>query len=347
MSSKKYPLWLRLVAAGAAIVIFVLVVELALRLAGVEPYFQNRFFTLNRALDYPDVFLRDRTLFWRFQPDRMVTSKYFEGKTYRINTLGLRGDDIPLNKTKKRIITLGNSCTFGWGLSDDSIYPTGLEKNLDSRYEVINGGIPGYTSYQGRRFFESDLVRLKPDIVTFMFSWNDHWAAASQIADKDQQFPPEVIIDLQNFFARFQFYRLIKKVLLSAVETSPDSTFDRQNIVYRVGVEDYAFNMKALCDRAREVGAIPILLTSPIPDLAKYYPPGVRSPLHAYHEKYNQAVRNLAESQNIALVDLAQEFDREENLWDDAPRDPIHFNARGHALAARLIAHYIEANIGY
>ena len=182
MSTKKYPVWLRLVAAGTAIVIFVLVVELALRLAGVEPYFQNRFFTLNRALDYPDVFLRDRTLFWRFQPDRTVTSKYFEGKTYRINTLGLRGDDIPLYKTKKRIITLGNSCTFGWGIPDDSIYPAGLEQNLNGRYEVINGGIPGYTSYQGRRFFESDLVRLKPDIVTLMFSWNDHWAAASQIA---------------------------------------------------------------------------------------------------------------------------------------------------------------------
>ena len=57
---------------------------------------------------------------------------------------------------------------------------------LGGKYEVINAGIPGYTSLQGERFLKSDLLKLEPDIVPIMFAWNDHWAAASGIADKDQ-----------------------------------------------------------------------------------------------------------------------------------------------------------------
>ena len=41
------------------LLIFLLLLELALRLASVETHFQNRFFLVNRALDYPEVFLKD------------------------------------------------------------------------------------------------------------------------------------------------------------------------------------------------------------------------------------------------------------------------------------------------
>ena len=345
MPRKKYSILFRLAAALAAVLIFFVTVEVILRLAGADDYFQNRFFIVNRALDYPEIFKRDRDLFWRFRPDRTVTSKFFEGKTYRINSHGLRGDEIPAEKTVRRIITLGNSCTFGWGVPLEQTYAVQLEKNLGGQYEVINGAVPGYSSFQGKKFLESGLLKLKPDIVTVMFAWNDHWAAASQIADKDQEFPPPIILETQNFLARFHFYRLLKKTLLSAVEKNPDSIFDRGNIVYRVGLDDFGLNLKTICERAREAGAIPILLTSPIPSLEKYYPPGARSPLHAFHDKYNRAIRNAAAACDIDLVDLAREFDNYDNLWDDAPRDPIHFNARGHELAARLIDDYIEKNI--
>ncbi|MBN1213282.1 MAG: SGNH/GDSL hydrolase family protein, partial [candidate division Zixibacteria bacterium] len=195
-------------------------------------------------------------------------------------------------------------------------------------------------------FLESDLLKLKPDIITILFSWNDHWAAASQIADRDQEFPPQILLEAQNFLGRFHFYRLMKKTLLSAVEKNPDSIFDRQNIVYRVGLDNFGLNLKEICERVREAGATPILLTSPIPSLEKYYPPGARSTLHAFHEKYNGVIRDVAAVYDIDLVDLAREFDMYDGLWDDAARDPIHFNARGHELAARLIADYIEKKIG-
>jgi len=341
---KNYSLTVRLTAAVIAVVIFVALIEIILRVGNVDDYFQNRFFTLNRAPDYPEIFQRDHDLFWRFRPDRTVTSKFFQNKTYRINKLGLRGREVAEFKSAGRIITLGNSCTFGWGVPLEDIYASRLEKNLNERYEVINGAIPGYTSFQGKIFLQKDLIKLQPDFVTVLFVWNDHWAAASEIADKDQQLPPEFILGLQNFLSRFHFYRFMKKSLLTAVETDPDSTFKRGNIVYRVGFENFRANLKEICITAQENGATPILLTSPIPSLEKYYPPGARSPMHAFHERYNQIVREISAADNIALVDLAREFDGYDGLWDDAPNDPIHFNARGHELAAKLIADFIEGS---
>jgi len=319
---------------------FVVIVEGIVRLIGVDTYFQNRFFTLNRALDYPDVFKKDRTLFWRLRPNQTITSRFFEGRTYRINSLGLRGENIG-PKTKPRILTIGNSCTFGWRIADSYTYAEQLQRLLLDDYQVINAGIPGYTSLQGRRFFESDLLALEPDIVTILFSWNDHWAAGGGIADKDQKFPPSVVLAVQNALSRLHTYRLLKKAWLSAIEPNPDSLFDRSNIIYRVELDDYRENLTAICRTARSRGITPILLTSPIPSLATYYPPGARSGMHRYHAMYNDVVRQVALSEHVSLVDLALEFDNYDNLWDDVNSDPFHFNTEGHRIAAELIAENI------
>ncbi len=322
------------------LVLFGLAVEGLVRLFGVDTYVQNRFFILNRALDYPEVFKKDRQLFWRFRSDRTVTSRFFEGRTYHINSMGLRGDEISKTGNLPRIITLGNSCTFGWGIPDGRTYAEQLESLLDYRYEVINGGIPGYTSYQGKIFFERYLVKLKPQIVTILYCWNDHWAAASQIPDKDQKFPPQFILDIQNFFSRFDTYRMMKKLWLSSIEQNPDSLFNRQSPVYRVGPSDYYANLTEICRTARSNGIEPILLTSPIPHL-DLLPPGLAG-MYRFHQRYNDIIRRVAADTEVGLVDLAAEFDKYTGLWTDPAKDWIHFNADGHLLAAELIDEFIS-----
>ncbi len=342
MATRRQSLLFRLAASLFCLLAFLAAVELVVRAVGIDTTFQNRFFVLNRALDYPDVFQKDCDLFWRFRPDQVVTSKFFEGKTYRINSLGLRGEEIKSCKAGKRILALGNSCTFGWGISYAQTYPERLEALLGGGCEVINGGIPGYSSFQGRRFFEKELISLQSDIILILFAWNDHWAAANGIADKDQQFPPRVVIAFQNFLSRFHSYWLLKKLLLSGIEQNSDSLFDRTALVYRVGLSDFKSNLEEICHAARSKGITPVLLTSPITSLETYYPPGSRSPMHLFHEKYNQAIRELAVSDTIELVDLAREFDRYGDLFNDAPNDPVHFNTKGHQLVAELLAGYIR-----
>lgn len=338
--------WLfRIVVPLLSIVLFVAAVELALRLAGVDPFFQNRFFVLNRALDYPGIFKKDHDLFWRLRPDRTVTSRFFIGRTYRTNSLGFNGPEVTPKKNRTRIITMGNSCTFGWGVAIENSYPRRLEDLLGSGFQVINAGVPGYTSLQGKRLYRSDLRQLRPDIVTVLFAFNDHWAAAGEIPDKQQELPPQWLLDIQNTLGRLHTYRVLRKLILSSVEPSMDSLYNRQAPVYRVDPDDFRANLTELCRMIEADRARPVLLTSPIPDLATYYPPGHKSGLHAYHERYNKIVREVAAAENAGLVDLAIEFDRYDGLFDDPLVDPIHFNARGHRLAANTIAEYLRREV--
>ena len=52
-----------------SIILFLLLAESILRLAGLDPHPPGLDFTVNRAPDYPEVFLKDHDLFWRLRPD--------------------------------------------------------------------------------------------------------------------------------------------------------------------------------------------------------------------------------------------------------------------------------------
>ncbi|MBD3403408.1 hypothetical protein GF420_10970 [candidate division GN15 bacterium] len=337
MATQRYSLGIRLLGGLVALILFVVMIEAVVRLVEFDTTFQNRFFVLNRALDYPDVFEKDHRLFWRFRPDQTITSEFFEGKTYRINSDGMRGPEITRPKMRPRILAIGNSCTFGWGVTEDSIYIRRIETAFDGRYEVINAAIPGYTSLQGKRFLQDELIRLEPEILLVLFAWNDHWAAANGIADKNQEFPPPWLLDMQNALARLESYRLYKKLLLSAVEPDPDSLYQRDSIVYRVGPDDFYQNLQEISAIGQANHMRVIFLTSPIPALETYYAPGMRSPLHNFHYRYNEIIRRVARDTRAELVDIALRFDRHDGLFDNAAMDPIHFNARGHAVAAEAI----------
>jgi len=338
------------VALLLAVPVFIILSELILWIVPLDLSFQNRFFLVNRALDYPEVFKKDHDLFWRFRPSQTIRSDFFEGKTYRINDHGLRGEDIRPKSDRLRIIALGNSCTFGWGVSNENTFIERLENIIDDdpdmpTVETINAGIPGYSSFQGRRFFVSDILPLEADIVLIMFAWNDQWAAADNIPDKDQRMPAPSLIAVQNTVSRLAVYRLMKRIILSAVEEPLDEKLRRENPVYRVGVVDFYENLNVIVYQCRQQGILPILLTSPIPALEKYYPPGSRSPMHRYHADYNYQIRLIARNHKAPLIDLAAEFDRYDDLFDDAPRDPIHFNRRGHEIAAETIYRFLEAGM--
>ena len=340
--NRNYPTTAKLIISVLILLIFVCALELSLRLGEVDTFVENRFFVLNRALDYPEVFQKDRDLFWRMRPSQEIKSRFFNDKNIRINSLGLRGEEISPDKTGKRIVAIGNSCTFGWGSSVQTIFATQLGHRLGQNWESINAGVPGYTSFQGKKFLSSDIVSLQPDILLVMFGWNDHWAAASQIADKDQQFPSQMVIDLQNRLSKLHTYRLLKKAWLNTIDPNPDSTFDREQTVHRVGLNDFQINLDEICRIAKCNNMIPVLLTSPIPSLEKYYPRGVTSIIHRVHERYNDITRAVALKNNVLLIDLDLEFNSAEHLWDDPANDPIHFNSRGHALATLTITRQLK-----
>lgn len=103
------------------------------------------------------------------------------------NSLGLRGTkEIERQKPEGvyRILVIGDSMTFGWGVEDNETFSAVLERNLnaaaeetgiDKKFEVINAGFMGGFTLDG---FYSWLVnkgfQLEPDLVLVsFFPYND------------------------------------------------------------------------------------------------------------------------------------------------------------------------------
>ena len=78
-----------------------------------------------------------------------------------------------------RILTLGDSFTFGFGVEALEAYPKQLESLLNARtgspvFEVINGGASGYATNQELVFLHEEGLAFEPDLVLIgFFGYND------------------------------------------------------------------------------------------------------------------------------------------------------------------------------
>lgn len=119
--------------------------------------------------------LSDR-LGWIFKPN--IRQQYDE-ILLETNRFGFRGPEISIPKPPHitRILFLGDSVTFGLRLEYRQTFPYQvgaiLNRETDIRYETINAGIPGYSTWQEYLLYEQTLAQLQPDIVVLTFVLND------------------------------------------------------------------------------------------------------------------------------------------------------------------------------
>lgn len=97
-----------------------------------------------------------------------------------VNSLGFRGGEVSPLKGEGvvRILCLGDSVTHGMTMETEKTFSAVLERLLagrflPGRFEVINGGVPGYTTDQELAFLEENGLDLHPDIVIVGFVLND------------------------------------------------------------------------------------------------------------------------------------------------------------------------------
>ncbi len=111
----------------------------------------------------------------------------FLGKSFRFNSLGMHDEEVSLEKPSNtvRVVGIGDSVMFGWGVEQNENYFEIVEKFLNSeparaadggkRFEFINLGTPGYNTTMEVALLESKGMQLSPDIVVLHFVNND-WA---------------------------------------------------------------------------------------------------------------------------------------------------------------------------
>jgi hypothetical protein len=92
-----------------------------------------------------------------------------------INSLGLRDREYgPKSAGVRRVLVLGDSVAAGYAVRLESTFlkiAEGLlnERNSDSRWEIINGAVPGYSTKQELALLQSIGWQLDPDIVVLAF----------------------------------------------------------------------------------------------------------------------------------------------------------------------------------
>jgi hypothetical protein len=93
---------------------------------------------------------------------------------YTVNSMRSRGDVIqPGVSGLPAVVVLGDSYSFGMGVSDGEEYPTIMRKHLAGRADVVNLGVAGWGLTQEiRRYYELG-APYKPQIVILQFCAND------------------------------------------------------------------------------------------------------------------------------------------------------------------------------
>lgn len=342
---KQLPVFARILVAFVSLVILVMAIELLLHVTVTDLSYQDPAFALHPDIGFPQVYQKNSRRFWQFRPGITVKSRLYEGLEYSINDDGRRGPPTPDRGDCFRILTLGNSCTFGWGVSDHDTWPRRLEAILNEEVagrciQVVNGGIPGYSSFQGKTYFKEELVGLAPDYVLIMFGWNDHRQARLGIPDSEQHVGNPVIVFLQNHLSQLRLYQFMRKTLLPLTEAQNPVAPSYLSGTRRVSREEFFDNLEQIIKTARNHEIEPILLIPPIASSDNYFD-GAVTDLGIIHQTYQKEIVRVSQYNSVPLIDLQPVFDERADLYNDAYSDAMHFNERGQQLTAQVIAEHL------
>ncbi|MGQ9457875.1 MAG: SGNH/GDSL hydrolase family protein [Anaerolineae bacterium] len=241
-----------------------------------------------------------------------------------------------LHPWRFRVVALGDSNTYGFGLAEEVAYPALLEARLRAQgvqARVWNVGINGQTALQGLARLERDVLQRRPDAVLVAFGLNDcHLHRWPTDEEREQAaFPSGWRWLLEEcHLARTVYVRARRGLKAIAREEHPTQTFPRSE----PRVPPLRFR-QALVRLVREVrrrsGARVYLMTMHPVSLGQAEERQAR----AYH-LYNALIRVAAWEAGAALVDLEKRM-RNYSLSSFLDVDGVHLTEEGHRLVAEAV----------
>jgi lysophospholipase L1-like esterase len=255
-----------------------------------------------------------------------------------------------------RILCLGDSLTFGDGVSVEDTYPKQLEARLGHegtiKYEVINAGVPAYDTWQEVAYFEEWGIRLEPNTVVIGFYANDVVPKPERV---NAYLTGDGTLRRQGFgglLPDFAVHTLKRSRLLLLLRdrvnklnnrVRPSSEFLHQQSILEGTKDDFVergwqevdASLRKMAILKKEHGFDLLLVTFPMAEqLLRDYP----------HAQYQTRVRAIADRHGIPSIDLLDSFKREFTgfgslfiEWDGHP------NPNAHRIAAEQIARFIMA----
>jgi len=205
------------------------------------------------------------------------------------------------SSAQKKILTIGDSNTFGWGVPSRSAYPEVLD-DLRADTAVINLGVPGHSSFQGYEMLAKHFEEIRPDVVIASYSFNDR-----RIVPSDEE------VDSRRTFerlARSHQFDLIRRVYLFQVIQGvmskfgllksggePDQLVDLRSAKTRVSPQQYQQNLEriVLFCQERHVPLVFVVFQDN-PAYSEHLRAGIK---HLNHGRYEQAETELRVAVNM------------------------------------------------
>jgi lysophospholipase L1-like esterase len=243
------------------------------------------------------------------------------GTTVRINSVGFRDDEYALERNaRRRIILLGDSLTFGWGVEKEESFEHRLEAQLDARSptELINFAAGNYNTVQQVNLFLEKGLAYQPDQVVVFYFIND-----AEEVPKRSRFPWLGNIRVVTFY-----WSRVKALIAQFSDSAGYEEW--YEALYREDAAGWTAAKQAFLQLRDECAdrniALQVVLLPELHELVDY-------PFEAEYA----AVSNFLEASGIPNLDLSPFFAGErdpQSLWV-AP-DDAHPNAEAH----RRIAEY-------
>jgi lysophospholipase L1-like esterase len=272
------------------------------------------------------------------------------GGRVTLNRLGFRGRELvaPNPRDRTRVVVLGDSIAFGFGVSDGQAFPEVLDAR-DNGIEAGNFAVQGYGPGQELLVLQRDGLRVDPDVVVLAVCLRNDFADAvlpvalyngitprpyfrlvgKQLVLEDPV-PRSLAARVVGWLSDYSQLYNRASVLLTARPQPPEESWRRrkqealrdEDYVLRLSVA-LVMEMNRVC---RERG-ISFLVAS--------FPNGVdfarEPPLHGrFHESLSRAA--------IRVVDLRVSFNALGVKPADVTLDDTgHLSPRGHALVAEVL----------
>jgi lysophospholipase L1-like esterase len=283
----------------------------------------------------------DPDFFWKMRPG-VATPLPWE----TINSQGFRGPEVGSKQAQtRRILCLGDSCTYGLDVPIETTFPYRLERWLvggGAKWEVINRGIPGFSSYQMLQLYEAQKAWIDPDVVlVYAGGWNDYTPAVG-LDDYAAAARMRAARDAGPSLTNLALVRNIKKWLRG--DASALDFEKRQLLIRNFGQhnendrpfgprlkpDQFDQTLSRLAAAARASGATPVFIVPPCPTFTSAKFPD--------SDGYADIVKKVAARENVATVDARAEMQRSAKNDQEFFFDWIHPNVAGHARIAREIA---------
>ena len=233
--------WLLALAGAGAALGALLVLETALRLApGQAPALRDE------AAAVGSWFELSPSRGWVLRPG--FTGALY-GSRREVSGSGLlRQDETP--GAGPRVVALGDSRTFGFGLPRESAWPERLQARLNG-VEVVNLAVPGYSAVQCLAAFREQALALRPRLVLVAVGFNDRRYVLAGEQDGPERFGR---LAAAAPWLRFQ-HRLAGVRLAGLLQRIAPRDVDLLAVVPRVGSQAYRRELATLAAEARRAGA--------------------------------------------------------------------------------------------